>query len=566
MTPDDPTEVLSKLSAAGKDVVGFDTEFYAPPMPGKKGKRASLNMHSPQCELVGASFAFQDGSDYYIDRKQPGFQDVLKAAEANVVVAHLAKAEMLSTGHTYTQAHDSLLAAWLLGYDDLGLKALVGREDTFTKMAAGRDVREIPYSDIAPYAREDARNTLDLHLRFQPLLEAEGLAEAYQLERDVLQALVAMERRGMPVATEELLRIGQACAAEVAAVEDDWYWEWPDVSITSPMQIRDYFYPEHWDPGLSEETKKGVVKVDKHALAKHAAHGRTAEGRLAAELKQRHGVAFKLQGTYTKPLIAIASSSRDGYIHPNFNQHIAETGRLSCSNPNLQNIPKRGEFGDMLRKAFRAPAGHRIVVADYSQIEIRMLAHFSGPGAMRSALATGADPYGIIMERLRIERDPSKIVLLAILYGSKGYSIAKALRVPEKKGRQYVRMFRAKFPEIAQLQDKAIRRAEARGFVRTLCGRKRRINKNHPGSQRKALNSVLQGGAADINKWALVEAHRRGLPIVCNVHDEMLAMPLADDAAEVAQELREAMEGVYKLDGVDLVAEPGEGASWYEAK
>ena len=293
----------------------------------------------------------------------------------------------------------------------------------------------------------------------------------------------------------------------------------------------------------------------------------------------------KLLNTYLGPLPSLLAE--DGRLHTTFNQTVAATGRLSTTNPNLQAIPIRTELGREIRSAFVAEAGHRLLSADYSQVELRILAHVSGEPVLREAFARGEDIHTRTAAEVlgkdpatltQDERDVAKMVNFGIIYGISAFGLSENLEIPREEAQAYIDTYLARFPHVQDFIQRTIEQAERDGYVTTLLGRRRPIpeirasNRQTRGlGERLAVNSVMQGTAADVIKVAMIRIHRRlrdegrAARLVLQVHDELLLEVPETEASAVRELVREEMCDAYPLDP-PLAVDVGVGDDWTEAK
>jgi DNA polymerase-1 len=293
----------------------------------------------------------------------------------------------------------------------------------------------------------------------------------------------------------------------------------------------------------------------------------------------------KLLNTYLQPLPSLLAE--DGRLHTHFNQAVASTGRLSTSNPNLQAIPIRTELGREIRSAFVAEPGHRLVSADYSQVELRILAHVSGEPKLRESFARGEDIHTTTAAEVlgkdpatltKDERNIAKMVNFGIIYGISSYGLSENLEIPRDEAQEYIDAYLARFPYVQDFIARTIEQAKRDGHVTTLFGRRRPVPEIRASNrqtrslgERLAVNSVMQGTAADIIKVAMVKIHRRLVEegrasrLVLQVHDELLVEAPEREVARVKDVLREEMVGAFDLDPA-LAVDVGAGEDWHEAK
>ena len=294
----------------------------------------------------------------------------------------------------------------------------------------------------------------------------------------------------------------------------------------------------------------------------------------------------KLLNTYLEPLPSLISQL-DGRLHTTFNQAVASTGRLSTTRPNLQAIPIRTELGREIRSAFIAEQGHRLLSADYSQVELRILAHVSGEPKLREAFAHGEDIHAATAAEVlgkdraqltKDERNVAKMVNFGIIYGISAFGLSENLEIPREQAQEYIDTYLARFPHVQDFIARTIEQAERDGYVTTLLGRRRPVpeirasNRQTRGlGERLAVNSVMQGTAADVIKVAMVRIHRRlrdegrSARLVLQVHDELLVEVPDPEVSAVKELVRAEMCGAYPLDP-PLAVDVGVGDDWNEAK
>ena len=322
--------------------------------------------------------------------------------------------------------------------------------------------------------------------------------------------------------------------------------------------------------------------------------GYSTDTRVLRSIRQDHPIVevieewreySKLLNTYLQPLPSLLAE--DGRLHTHFNQAVASTGRLSTSNPNLQAIPIRTELGREIRSAFVAEPGHKLVSADYSQVELRILAHVSGEPKLRESFARGEDIHTTTAAEVlgkdpatltKDERNIAKMVNFGIIYGISSYGLSENLEIARDEAQEYIDAYLARFPYVQDFIARTIEQAKRDGYVTTLFGRRRPVpeirasNRQTRGlGERLAVNSVMQGTAADIIKVAMVNIHRRlqdegrSSRLVLQVHDELLVEAPEREVAAVKETLREEMVGAFDLDP-PLAVEVGAGDDWHEAK
>ena len=472
------------------------------------------------------------------------------------------------------------LAQDLLGVTLVPTEALIGKGKRQISML------EVPLEDLATYAAEDADATWRLYERLRDELRAAptALRDLIEtLEFPLVAVLARMERHGVGLDLDLLEETREALEGRVAALRDE-IQEAAGATFNpdSPAQLGEVLFDRL---GLR------VVKRTKTGRSTDASVLET----LAAEsdhplpgLVLRYRELTKLLGTYVAPLPGFVSA-RDGRLHASFHQVGAATGRLSSSEPNIQNIPVRSDAGRMIRRAFVPSGPDRVLMsADYSQVELRMLAHLSGDAAMREAFDAGLDVhafvaaqvYGVPLEEVDDERrQVAKTVNFGIVYGQTAFGLARTLRIPQGDAAAFIEAYKARYPGIDAFLATCVARAEADGYVETILGRRRPVpeiasrNRNQRAlGERLAINTVVQGSAADLIKVAmrtldarLAAADAPDAAMIVQVHDE-LVFDVARDALPATEALvREVMTGAMDLD-VPLVVDVASGATWADAK
>jgi DNA polymerase-1 len=411
-------------------------------------------------------------------------------------------------------------------------------------------------------------------------MEAEGLTSLYrEVEMPLVEVLGAMERAGIRLDVHRLGEIAARVGDRVDELRDQIYeLAGGEFTIDSPKQLGQVLFERLGLPTFRKgktgwSTDRQVLKLleDRHPIV---------------PLIGRYRELTKLDNTYLQALPALVHE-RDGRLHTTFNQTVAETGRLSSANPNLQNIPIRTAVGREIRGAFIADEGWRLVSLDYSQVELRILAHVSGEPALADAFrrgedihrATAAEVFGMQPADVdRVTRDRAKAVNFGIVYGISDFGLSEQLSIPRDEARRYIEAYLARYPRIRSFIDTTIAAAAQDGLVTTLFGRRRpipelsgRTVQQRQLGERLAVNTVIQGSAADIIKVAMVRAHAAlrdaGLSarLVLQIHDELLLEAPEEEVGRASSVVKAAMTGAYPLDP-PLVVDVGVGETWLEAK
>ncbi len=489
-------------------------------------------------------------------------------------------------------AFDTMLESYVLDstasrhdLDSLALRYLGHRTILFEEVA-GKGAKQVPFSRVpleqaAPYAAEDAEVTMRLHHRLWPRLEKEAALKALfeDLEMPLVPILSAMERAGVRVDTEQLQLQSRELAAKIEALREEIQLLAGEAfNPDSPKQLQAILFGKLGLPVLAK-TPKGQPSTAEGVLAE------LALDYPLPRLILTYRSLSKLKSTYTDALVRQVHPAT-GRVHTSFHQAVAATGRLSSSNPNLQNIPIRTEEGRRIRRAFIAPEGCVLIAADYSQIELRILAHLSRDEGLLKAFregrdihrATAAEVFGIPPGSIDAEqRRRAKAINFGLIYGMSAFGLARQLGIPREEAEAYMERYFARYPQVAAFMESIRRRAHAQGYVETLFGRRIHLPELKAASaqrraqaERAAINAPMQGTAADIIKRAMILCQRwierEGVEarMILQVHDE-LVFEVAEGAAEkAAGGLKGCMEGAAAL-SVPLQVEVGIGRNWEEA-
>jgi len=489
-------------------------------------------------------------------------------------------------------AYDSMLASFVLdpgrrshALDELARERLSLAVRTYAELAgrgkSERPFAAVPLADAAGYSATDSEIVLRLHDAFQPELEDHQLVRLLEtIEMPLMPVLVDMESRGVCIDLTRLGEISRAFAGELTALERAIYHAaGTDFNINSTPQLRHVLFEKHQLPIL-KKTKTGP-STDYEVLEQLAAMGHEVP-RLLIEYRE----LSKLKSTYVDALPGFIHPLT-GRIHTSFNQAGAATGRLSSSDPNLQNIPVRTPRGEAIRRAFVAPPGAMLLTADYSQIELRLLAHLSGDSAFVEAFEQGGDIhrqtaaiiFGVAQDQVTPEmRARAKTINFGTIYGQGAFALSRQLGITQDDAKRFIEQYFTRFAGVRAWLDRTVAEAREKGYVETLFGRRRYIpelkDRNYnirAFGERTATNSPLQGSAADLIKIAMVRIagalSEQGLAsrMILQVHDELVVEVPGGEEKAATELVKRHMERAAEL-RVPLVVSVGMGMNWVDAK
>ena len=486
--------------------------------------------------------------------------------------------------------HDTMLQSYVLEvHKPHGLESLaerhLGRKGLSFEDLCGKGANQISFDqvDIAragQYACEDADLTLDVHQALWPRVQMDaGLLFIYQLEMDSSEALYRIERNGVLIDAPTLAAQSQQLGTRIVELETEAHaLAGQPFNLSSPKQIGEIFFVKLGLP-VVKKTATGAPSTDEEVLEKLA-----EDFPLPAKILEHRGLS-KLKGTYTDKLAQLALP-RTGRVHTHYAQAVAVTGRLSSNDPNLQNIPIRTPEGRRVREAFVAPAGSVIASADYSQIELRIMAHISGDEALLQAFhqgldvhrATAAEVFGLALDQVSSEqRRYAKVINFGLIYGMSAYGLARNLGIDNTAAKNYIERYFARFAGVKRYMDDTRAQAKAQGYVQTVFGRRLYLPEiNSPngqrraGAERAAINAPMQGTAADLIKLSMVHVQRAldaggyGTRMIMQVHDELVFEVPQAEVDWLRAEIPRLMAAVAQLK-VPLLAEVGVGANWDQA-
>ena len=486
--------------------------------------------------------------------------------------------------------HDTLLQSYVLEvHQPHNLTSLasrhLGRSGITYEDLCGKGAHQIPFAQVdvvkaAEYSCEDSEQTLAVHRVLWPQLQADDkLRLIYELEIASSEALYRIERNGVLIDAPTLAQQSHELGTRIHALEQAAYeLAGQPFNLASPKQLGEIFFDKLGLPVI-KKTATGARSTDEEVLEKLA-----EDYPLPAKLLEHRSLS-KLKGTYTDKLAQLAHP-RTGRVHTHYAQAVAVTGRLSSNDPNLQNIPIRTPEGRKVREAFVAPPGWRIASADYSQIELRIMAHISGDAALLKAFqegidvhrATAAEVFGLPAEQVSSEqRRYAKVINFGLIYGMSAFGLAKALGIDNTAAKNYIARYFDRFAGVKQYMDDTRAQAKARGYVETVFGRRLYLpDINSPsgprraGAERAAINAPMQGTAADLIKLSMVavqqalDAQGRATKMIMQVHDELVFEVPEAEVDWLKTEIPHLMASVATLK-VPLLAEVGVGLNWDEA-
>ena len=486
--------------------------------------------------------------------------------------------------------HDTMLQSYVLEADKPhGLSSLaerhLGRSGISFEDLCGKGVNQICFDQVdiakaAEYACEDSDQTLDVHLTLWPRIEADDkLKFIYALEIASSEALYRIERNGVLIDAPTLAAQSHELGQRILQLETEAYEiAGQPFNLSSPKQLGEIFFDKLGMP-VVKKTATGARSTDEEVLEKLA-----EDYPLPAKLLEHRGLA-KLKGTYTDKLAQLALP-RTGRVHTHYAQAVAVTGRLSSNDPNLQNIPIRTAEGRRVREAFVAPAGSVIASADYSQIELRIMAHISGDAALLRAFhdgldvhrATAAEVFGVALDQVSSEqRRYAKVINFGLIYGMSAFGLARNLGIDNTAAKNYIARYFERYPGVKDYMESTRALARQQGYVETVFGRRLQLAgiQNAKGAalaglERAAINAPMQGTAADLIKMSMVkvqqeiDAQHKATTMIMQVHDELVfEVPLAE-VEWLRTEIPRLMAGVAELK-VPLLAEVGVGPNWDKA-
>ena len=469
------------------------------------------------------------------------------------------------------------LAERYLNYHPIEIETLIGRG------AKQLTMDMVGVERVCEYAAEDADITLQLKEKLYPMVVEMGVDKLYhEVEEPLIRVLAEIELAGVRIDCEALADYAVELNAKLAELENEVRAEAdePQLNINSTRQLGEVLFGKMRIAAKPKMTKTKQFCTDEEYLQSFA-----QEHRIVRLVLEYRGVK-KLLSTYVEALPQLVNSVT-GRIHTSFNQAVTATGRLSSTNPNLQNIPVRDELGKRIRRAFiPSDDEHLLLSVDYSQVELRLMAHLSDDESLLAAFANGEDIHAATAARLygkpieavtSEERRRAKTANFGIIYGISAFGLSQRLEIPRHEAKELIEGYFRSYPKVKAYMDNAVVKAREQGYVETIFGRRRYLNdilsRNAVArgvAERNAVNAPIQGSAADIMKMAMVEVARRFATegvrsqVILQVHDELVIDMLRSEEEQVRRIVREAMEGAARLKVV-LSTEAGVGKNWLEA-
>lgn len=573
-----------------KEFVSFDTE--------------TTSTEAINAELAGLSFCVEEKQAFYVpvsaDRQEAekivNIFKPLYESEEILKIGQNMKYDIEVLGNYGIEVRgrmfDTMIAHYLiqpelrhnmdymaeiyLGYQTIHIEELIG-----PKGKGQKNMRDLTPEQIYEYAAEDADITLQLKNKLEPELKKYGAEDLfYNIEMPLMPVLAEMEMNGVRIDTDSLKETSGVLTSRMKEIESRIYeLAGMEFNIASPKQVGEVLFDKLKIVEKAKKTKTGQYVTNEEVLQslKH-------KHEIVADILEHRGLK-KLLGTYVDALPKLINP-RTGHIHTSFNQTVTATGRLSSSDPNLQNIPVRGEDGKEIRKAFIPEPGCEFFSADYSQIELRVMAHLSGDENMIEAFREGYDIHAATAAKIykedindvsRDQRTKAKRANFGIIYGITVFGLAERLEISREEAKQLISGYFETFPKVKEYMDKSIQRARAMGYAETLFHRRRYladINSHNATvrgfAERNAINAPIQGTAADIIKVAMIRIHRRFKAerilskMILQVHDELNFSVLPEEHEKVERIVMEEMQNAFEMQ-VPLVADSGWGKNWLEA-
>lgn len=551
-------------------------------------------------EIIGISFAIKSKEAFYLDLS--GRTNIDKEACKKLVFDTLAKEDIKIIGHNLKYEYkmmraidkkmgnmyfDTMVAAYLINpsrgrynMDDLALSYLSYNTIKYSDITdnAKKTLLDVELKDVVEYACEDADITFRFYEYFAPLLNTYNLEDLFfNVEMPLISVLADMEFDGVYISTEKMKSLSEEYASLLEKTKEKIYEKaGEEFNLQSPKQL-EYILFEKLKINSTKKTKTGAYSTDEEVLRELAQREKIAEYMLT------YRKYSKLKNTYLDvfPTLVHKKTNR---IHASFNQTVTATGRLSSSEPNLQNIPARGDEGKDIRNTFIAEKGNVLIAADYSQIELRLLAHFSNDPVLVEAFKNNDDIhrktamkiYSVSKEHVTPSmRNTAKIINFSIIYGKTAFGLSKELNISRKEADDFIKGYFSTYSQVKPFCEKVIEDVKAKGYVRTMLGRIRDLSKTINSSnavvrneaERMALNTLIQGSAADMIKVAMIAIHKefknhfKTAKIVMQVHDELVVEVSEKESDKAMTIMKEIMEHSVKTN-VPITVDIHKGLSW----
>ncbi|WP_281815360.1 DNA polymerase I [Brachyspira pilosicoli] len=551
-------------------------------------------------EIIGISFAIKSKEAFYLDLS--GRTNIDKEACKKLVFDTLAKEDIKIIGHNLKYEYkmmraidkkmgnmyfDTMVAAYLINpsrgrynMDDLALSYLSYNTIKYSDITdnAKKTLLDVELKDVVEYACEDADITFRFYEYFAPLLNTYNLEDLFfNVEMPLISVLADMEFDGVYISTEKMKSLSEEYASLLEKTKEKIYEKaGEEFNLQSPKQL-EYILFEKLKINSTKKTKTGAYSTDEEVLRELAQREKIAEYMLT------YRKYSKLKNTYLDvfPTLVHKKTNR---IHASFNQTVTATGRLSSSEPNLQNIPARGDEGKDIRNTFIAEKGNVLIAADYSQIELRLLAHFSNDPVLMEAFKNNDDIhrktamkiYSVSKEHVTPSmRNTAKIINFSIIYGKTAFGLSKELNISRKEADDFIKGYFSTYSQVKPFCEKVIEDVKSKGYVRTMLGRIRDLSKTINSSnavvrneaERMALNTLIQGSAADMIKVAMIAIHKefknhfKTAKIVMQVHDELVVEVSEKESDKAMTIMKEIMEHSVKTN-VPITVDIHKGLSW----
>jgi DNA polymerase-1 len=584
----------------------------------KKQKRFAIDLETTgldplNSELVGIAVCWQAGEAFYLAVRAPDGEDHLDETPTLAALKPILenpKIAKVNQNIKFDQnvfcrlgiriagvAGDSMVADYLLrsgershNLDELALRYFqhqnISYEDVAGKGKKQKTLDKVEVAKVTQYSGEDADVAWRLMDLLEPQLEREGLKALYdELEVPLIEVLSELECTGVRLDVPMLAKLSREMDQQLQLIEKEIHLLAGRVfNIASPKQLGEILFTELKLPVQKKTGLTGAASTDQETLEKLAALGHKIPIKII-----EHRQISKLKGTYVDALPALINP-HTSRVHTKFNQTVAATGRLSSSEPNLQNIPARTDQGKQIRQAFLPAEGWTLLTADYSQVELRLLAEFCGDEALRQAFADDRDVHAAVASQIfgvseeqvsSAQRRVAKTVNFGVLYGMSAHGLAQRLGIPREDAARFIDQYFARYPKVLDYQTQLLNACRKEGVVKTILGRRRTFDKStirthstYQGrnqAEREAINMEIQGSAADLIKKAMLGVHRRLKEVkrqarmLLTVHDELVFEVPPQELKDVADLVRSEMCEAIKLD-VPLKVDVAAGPNWLDVE